>query len=113
MQRIRILAIAFLVLGWLVPGPQTRAISAQETVSPVGLENLILRYRIYNHSLLPEAERRSLLDGIETYVQQHIFWQKIRVYRLQHEYEIWFAKGQFDLSVFFRWDFSIKLLVCI
>ena len=96
MQRIRILGIAFLVLGWLVPGPQTRAVSAQETVSPVGLENLILRYRIYNHSLLPDAERQSLLDEIETFVQQHIFWQKIRVFRMQYEYEIWFAKGQFE-----------------
>jgi len=94
--RIRILAIASLVLCWLSPGLQNGVVSAQETVSPVGLENLILRYRIYKHSVLPDAERKSLLDGIEAYVQQHLFWQKMRVVRMEHEYEIWSTTGKFE-----------------
>jgi hypothetical protein len=94
--KIRILAIAALVSVWLVPSLSNNLLFAQDAVSPVGLENLILRYRIYKNTVLPDAERQSLLDGIEKYVQQHLFWQKMRVVGMEHEYEIWFTRGRFE-----------------
>lgn len=96
MLRIKILAIAILALFWLSAGFQSGVVSAQETVSPVGLENLILRYRIYNHAALSDTDQRNLLDEIEAYVQRHLFWQKMRVVRMEHEYDIWFTKGKFE-----------------
>ncbi len=96
MPIIKKLAIAALATAWLVPGLSNNLLWAQDELSPVGLESLILRYRIYEYSVLPDAERQSLLDGIEKFVQQHLFWQKIRVFRMEHKYEIWFTKGDFE-----------------
>ncbi len=101
MLMIRLLATAALILFWFPPGLEHGVLSAQETVSPVGLESLVLRYRIYKYATLPDADRKTLMDGIEEYVRQHVFRQKIKVARLEHEYETWFATG------YYQWQWQV------
>lgn len=71
-------------------------VSAQETVSPVGLENLMLRYRVYRYASLLEEDRRQLMTEIESFVRTHRFQQKMRVVRTEHKYETWDSVGAFE-----------------
>lgn len=101
MMKIRVSAIAFLILSWFLPGLQHGVLSAQETMSPVGLENLVLRYRIYDNAAISDTERKDLMEGIERFVKQHYFVQEIKVARMVHEYETWFAEG------YYQWQWQL------
>lgn len=98
---IRTFAIAALMLFSISPVIRNSELTAQETVSPIGLENLVFRYRVYQYAELSDEKRKALMDGIREFIQRHVFWQKIKVARLEHEYETWSATG------YYQWQWQV------